>query len=132
MTYETQHISITINRSHNDVYSFASNPENMPKWASGLSGSIEEVGDHWESMSPMGKVKVTFAPTNSFGIIDHEVTLPNGDKVYNPLRVIKNHDGADVVFTLHRRPEMSVDDFAKDAEHVIEDLKSLKKILDLP
>lgn len=84
-TYPTRHISITINNSFSEVYKFASNPENMVKWASGLSSGIRKENDYWISVSPMGKVKVTFPQENSFGVIDHEVTLPDGKKFYNPL-----------------------------------------------
>ena len=51
----------------------------------------------------MGRVTVAFAPPNPFGILDHRVTLPSGETVDNPMRVIPNADGCDVVFTVHRR-----------------------------
>jgi len=41
MTFKAKHISVSINRSADHVYEFASNPENLPKWAAGLSGSIQ-------------------------------------------------------------------------------------------
>jgi uncharacterized protein YndB with AHSA1/START domain len=41
MTFIAKHISVSIERSAAEVYEFASNPENLPKWAGGLSGSIK-------------------------------------------------------------------------------------------
>jgi uncharacterized membrane protein len=38
MTFMAKHISVSINRPAGQVYEFASNPENLPKWAAGLSG----------------------------------------------------------------------------------------------
>src|SRR3989337_840272 len=35
MTFKSQHISVSINRPANQVYEFVSNPENLPKWATG-------------------------------------------------------------------------------------------------
>jgi len=32
MTFTAKHISVSINRSAGQVYEFASNPENFPKW----------------------------------------------------------------------------------------------------
>jgi len=55
----------------------------------------------------MGRVKVKFAAHNQFGVLDHDVTLPSGVKVYNPMCVFPNNDGSELVFTLYRRPEMS-------------------------
>lgn len=130
MTLPLKHISISINRSFADVYDFVFRPENMPKWALGLSGSIKKEGDHWISISPMGKVKVFFTEKNSYGIIDHDVVLEDGRKFHNPLRVMQNNAGAEVVFTLFRRPGMSDDDFCRDAGMVLKDLEKLKSILE--
>ena len=130
MTLQSKHISISINRSASDVYQFASEPENMPKWAAGLSGSIKREGDHWVSVSPMGKVKVTFSEKNSYGVIDHDVTLESGKTFHNSLRVLPNHKGSEVVFTLMRQPEVSEQEFNKDAEMVMKDLQKLKSLLE--
>jgi hypothetical protein len=43
MTFTAKLISISINRPAARVYEFASNPENLPKWAAGLSGSIKKL-----------------------------------------------------------------------------------------
>ena len=71
-----------------------------------------------------------FADKNKFGIPDHEVTLPIGGKVYNPMRVFPNNDGSELIFTLYRRPDMSDQMFAEDAEAVTRDLEKLKSLLE--
>lgn len=38
MTFLAKHISVSINRPAKEVYYYASNPENLPEWAAGLSG----------------------------------------------------------------------------------------------
>ena len=58
MTFMAKHISVSINRPAAQVYEFASNPENLPKWAAGLSGSIKKVDEDWMADSPMGAVKL--------------------------------------------------------------------------
>jgi hypothetical protein len=130
MTFLAKHISVSINRPATEVYEFASNPENVPKWAAGLGGTIRKVGKDWISESPIGTVKVKFADKNTFGILDHDVTLPSGKKVYNPLRVFPNNDGSELVFTLYRQPDMSDQMFVEDAEAVRRDLESLKTLLE--
>ena len=130
MTFKSRHISVSINRPADQVYEFASNPENLPKWAAGLSGSIENVNGDWIAESPMGRVKVKFADKNEFGVLDHDVTLPSGAKIYNPVRVFSNNDGSEVVFTLYQRPEMSDRMFAEDAQAVTRDLETLKALLE--
>ena len=111
MVFPVKHISVTVNRSADEVYRFASKYENLPQWAAGLSGSIRKVGTIWVADSPMGKVEVEFAPDNPFGILDHKVTLPSGEAVYNPTRVIPNNEGCEVVFTLYQLPGRSTAEF---------------------
>jgi uncharacterized membrane protein len=55
MTYFASHINVPINRPADQVYEFISNPENLPKWAAGLSDSIRKEGEDWIAYSPMGK-----------------------------------------------------------------------------
>ncbi|MDV7356324.1 SRPBCC family protein [Rhodococcus sp. NPDC019627] len=130
MTRESTHVSVFIARSAADVYAYASDPANLPAWAAGLSSSIAREGDHWVADSPMGQVFVAFAPPNDFGVLDHHVTLPGGDTVYNPVRVIPDGEHSEVVFTLRLREGMGVDEFTADAAAVTADLQRLKGLLE--
>ncbi|MGH7831542.1 MAG: SRPBCC family protein [Candidatus Binatia bacterium] len=130
MTYESKHISVSIDCPADQVYEFASNPENLPRWASGLGGSIKNIDGDWVAESPMGRVKIKFAGKNKFGVLDHDVTLPSGEKVYNPMRVFPNNDGSELIFTLYRRPGMSDEMFAEDARTITNDLEKLKRLLE--
>ena len=130
MTFSTKHISICLNKPANEVYRFVSNPANLPKWASGLGDSITKTGDEWVADSPMGQIKVKFAEENTFGILDHNVTLPSGETFYNPMRVFPNHEGSEIVFTLYKLSGVSDEQFEKDSHWVKGDLKKLKEILE--
>src|SRR5690606_17240521 len=101
------------------------------KWASGLSQStLEREGEYWITDSPMGKVKVKFCEKNKLGVLDHDVILPSGEINHNPLRVVANGDGSEVIFTLYRLPRMSDEDFLRDLNFVQDDLKKLKSIIE--
>jgi hypothetical protein len=130
MTFMAKHICISIERSAAEVYEFASNPENLPQWAGGLSGSIKKVHDEWIAEAPMGTVKVKFAEKNKFGVLDHEVTLGSGIKFYNPMRIFPNSDGSEVIFTLYRQADMPDQRFADDAGSIQRDLNKLKTLLE--
>lgn len=129
-TFPAKHISVSINKPADQVYDFISNPENLSKWATGLSSSIKKAGDEWIADSPMGGVKVKFTAENIFGILDHEVTLPSGEKVFNPMRVFPNNSGSELVFTVFRLPGMTDDQYLKDTNTVAKDLAVLKEILE--
>lgn len=129
-TYQVRHISVTINRPPREVYAFVSNPENLPKWATGLGGSIRKMDDEWIADSPMGRIKIRFAEQNTFGVLDHEVVLGSGVKIDNPMRVIANGEGSEIFFTLVRQPEVTDEKFAEDARWVEKDLRILKGLLE--
>ncbi|MGB0219334.1 MAG: hypothetical protein ACPGJF_08385 [Sinimarinibacterium flocculans] len=81
--------------------------------------------------APEGEARVRFTPRNDHGVLDHWVTLPSGQTVYIPLRVIANGDGAEVTLGLIRQPQMSDADFARDAEWVLRDLRRLRERLEV-
>ena len=60
--------------------------------------------------------------------MDHWVDLGSGRVIYVPLRVIENENGADLLLTLFRRPEMTDAKFAEDGEWVKRDLLALKAL----
>ena len=132
MTFKSRYVSISISRSVDEVYDFVSNPQNLPLWAGGLSGSIKNVNGDWVAESPMGTVKIRFADKNRFGVLDHDVTLPSGETFYNPMRVISNGDGSELVFTLYQRQGMTDRDFEKDEQQIETDLERLKTLIEKP
>lgn len=130
MTFPARHIGIAIDRPAKDVYAYASNPENLPAWASGLASGVAKDDGFWTADSPLGKITIAFAEDNDFGVLDHDVRLPNGTTFHNPMRVVPNGDGCEVTFTLFRLPGMTDDDFEKDAATVAKDLAMLKTVLE--
>jgi len=56
--------------------------------------------------------------------------LPDGQSVLNPMRVVANGDGSEVMFTLFQLPGMSEEQFATDAGMVEADLRTLKTVLE--
>lgn len=131
MTFPAKQISVSINRPPQDVYDFAGNPENLTAWAAGLANAaLSKSGDWWVTMSPMGEVKVKFAPENIYGVMDHDVVFPSGEINHNPFRVVKNASGSEVIFTLYHTPQMTEAAFDRDAAMVEKDLLKLKEILE--
>ncbi|GAB2882387.1 SRPBCC family protein [Streptomyces mayteni] len=132
LTTDTRHLATRVARPAADVYAFASNPANLPAWAAGLAEGITEIDGRWIAESSLlGRVEVVFAPANEFGVLDHDVTLPTGETVPNPVRVIPDGPAAcDVLFTLRRRPHMTEADFDRDTAAVTADLATLRSLLE--
>lgn len=129
MTYPVKHISISINRSADDVYAFASNPANFPKWVQFVT-FVTKQGDGWLGKTSAGDIRLQFTPENDFRIIDHLVTLASGETVNNPMRVLANNKGCEFTFTLFKLPGRTEEEFIKDAKAVTADLQKLKEIME--
>lgn len=80
--------------------------------------------------TPAGWMGIQFVPANDFGILDHVVTFPDGQSNLNPMRVVANGEGSEVMFTLFQPPDMTDEQFAEDAKMIESDLLSLKTVLE--
>lgn len=127
---KTRLLSISIDASPERVYAFTADPLNLPKWAAGLGRSISKIDGRWMVETPSGVVTVEFAPKNTLGVLDHTVTLPDGSRVYLPIRVVANGSGAELVFTLFQTAQMSDAEFERDAGMVATDLRTLKRLVE--
>ena len=99
----SRHIGVWIDAAPEVVYAIGADPQQLPRWASGLAE----------------------------GRLDHVVRLPSGEAVYNPLRVIpagEGQAGCEVVFTVRRRPGMTDEEFESDAATVAADLDRLRRL----
>lgn len=124
-------IHVSIDAPWTSVYDFAHRPENMSRWAAGLASGLTPDGEEWvASGGGLGSARVRFVPPNIFGVIDHQVTMADGTVVHNAFRVVPNGDGAEVMFTLLRQPEMDDAAFEADAAAVQQDLQMLKTLME--
>ena len=127
-THPSRTLSVAIDRAPEDVYAFASRPENLPRWA--FFDAIERQGDAWVARTPDGPVTIRFAERNTLGVIDHHVRVAPDLEVYVPLRVIANGTGSEVMLTVLRLPGTTDEAFTGDCGTVERDLAKLKELLE--
>lgn len=126
---QSRHVSIVIPEPSERVYECAADPRNLPLWAAGLAQSeVEMRGEDLIVQSPMGDVTVRFVPRNDLGVLDHDVVLPSGTVVTNPLRVMNHPEGSEVIFTV-RQIELSDEEFERDCGMVAHDLERLRALV---
>jgi hypothetical protein len=75
-------------------------------------------------------MRIGFVEQNNYGVLDHAVTVQPGIEIVNPMRVVPNGSGSEVMFTLFQLPGTSDEKFAEDAGLVERDLLTLKKALE--
>ncbi|MBI3479982.1 MAG: SRPBCC family protein [Nitrosomonadales bacterium] len=127
---KTQTISAFIAAAPTKIYEFASNPANLPLWVPSFCKSVELVDGEWVVQSPVGRVVFAFVHPNDLGVLDHTVTLPSGARLTNPMRVIANGDGGEILFTLFQHEGMSDQQFQEDAALVLSDLQTLRRLME--
>ncbi|MBI5451375.1 MAG: SRPBCC family protein [Gammaproteobacteria bacterium] len=123
-------ISMFIDAPPARVYAFAANPVNLPLWVPSFCTSVAFVNGEWVVQSPDGPVVFAFVEANQLGVLDHTVTLPSGLRLTNPMRVIANGRGSELLFTLFQHDGMSDQQFNDDAVLVRSDLDTLRRVLE--
>ncbi|WP_404313388.1 SRPBCC family protein [Agrococcus terreus] len=128
---ESRHLAVVIRRDPAAVAGFAR--AHLAEWAAGLAAGDPRPDPADPAVlvvdSPMGEVRVRFAPPNDLGVLDHAVTLSDGGVVRNPLRVLPHPHGAEVVFTLRHLDGVTDEAFEADAAAVRADLDRLRALL---
>jgi Polyketide cyclase / dehydrase and lipid transport len=119
-------VGVAIERDPDTVYQYVSNPCHLPDWAPGLAKSVREEDGNWIVETAGGEVRITFVPPNDFRIADHRVSADGGLDVINPVRVLPNGDGAEVLFTVFQLEGMADEQFQRDVATVESDLQTLK------
>ena len=129
MPSRTLHVSIE--RPPDLVHDFILTPERFPEWAPGFALAVhQDNGGGWVVQSSNGPAPIDFVGRNALGAADHTVTLADGLRVTNPIRVLPNGEGSEVTFTLFQRADVSAEEFELDAATVQSDLDTLKGVLE--
>lgn len=127
---KSRHVSRVIAATPQAVYAFAADVDNLPRWAAGLAqADVQRDGDELLVDSPMGQVRVRFVERNTLGVLDHDVTLPSGTVVANPLRVVPHPEGSEIIFTV-RQIELTDEEFERDVALVAADLDRLAALVE--
>jgi hypothetical protein len=111
---ESRHLGTHIARPADEVYAYVADVTHLPEWAAGLGSAVG----------------VRFVPANEHLVLDHDVSLPDGSVTTNPMRVLRDGDGCEVVFTIRRAEGMSDEEIDADEAAVRADLESLKRLLE--
>jgi hypothetical protein len=95
-----------------------------------LCTAIERAGEDWIATTAQGPVSVRFVEQNALGVLDHYVRVDPAPEALNPMRVVPNGSGCELMFTLFQRPGMNDEQFAADAGLVQADLDRARAILE--
>jgi len=123
-------VNVAVAAAPERVYAFASDPRNMPRWATAFVQSVREEDGEWFVETPVGPLKFRFYPQNACGVLDHTVTMPDGREVLNPMRVFADGAGSEVAFTVFQQPDQTDAEFAADVDMIERDLQTLRDVIE--
>jgi carbon monoxide dehydrogenase subunit G len=119
-------VHISIPASPESVTAFLSDMEKWKTWAPWVRSVARRSDRDWSLETTDGAMTVRFAEPNSFGILDHRVTLASGVSVFNAMRVTPNGSGSELTMVVLQSPEMSDEQFKQDVRAVTDDFARLK------
>ena len=125
MKQETRVVSHPVDAPADAVYAFACEMENLPRWAAGLVASVRHENGVWFTETPGGRITIAMAPRNTFGVLDHDVTMPDGFATHNAMRVTPVGDDSLLTFTVLRPAGATDVEFDRDCALVTQDLITL-------
>src|SRR6188472_4603756 len=114
-------VHISILASPESVATFLADMKNWETWAPWVRSVTRRSDRDWRLETTDGPMAVRFAEPNSFGILDHRVTLASGVSVFNAMRVTPNGSGSELTMVVLHSPEMSDDQFEQDVQAVTDD-----------
>lgn len=123
-------LSVGIRLDADAAYERMWRPESFARWAAGLGTAFSRTPSGWIAETGRGPVKVHFTEHNRFGVLDHTVLRPGGERVFVPLRVVANGTGCEVMLTLFRSAGTTDAALASDLAAVDRDLQSLRAWLE--
>ena len=130
MQYATRVVSAPSTATAEAVYEFAHRMENLPRWAAGLVTSIAHEDGTWFTDTPGGRIRIAMAPRNAFGVLDHDVTMPDGFMTHNAMRATPVGDGSLLTFVVLRMPEATDAEFERDCRLVTQDLETMATLVE--
>ena len=114
--------TVTIPASYEAVFTFLTDPENLPRWAVGFARAIRHDGETWLVTTNQGEFPIRYAVDAERGVIDYHLTpAPRTDTVAYS-RLVPNGDGVEYVFTQFQAPGMPDAVFDRQVEALAEEL----------
>ena len=112
------------------VYAFVAKPENLPHWAPNFCEAVVRVDEQWRVQTASGMAMFRFTQPETFGVLDHCITLSAGEEIFVGMRVTPQGAQSEISITLTRDSNMSDAQFEQDLQRVEQDLYTLKCIVE--
>jgi len=113
------------------VFSFLSNIQNLPKWATGFAKEVKSFGGKYKVLTPQGEIFFRMESDEKTGIIDMYAGPTENQMAYFPSRVIAMPEGkCAYIFTNFQWPGIPDEIFSSQNETLIEEFENIGKYVE--
>lgn len=126
--HRTAVVHISIASAPERLVAFLSDVTQWKTWAPWVRSVERASPGQWVVGTDDGPLRIRFVEANSFGVLDHEVTIDSGMTLFNSMRVLPNATGSELVVVLFQLPTVPREEFDRDVEAVRVDLRRIKDV----
>ncbi len=121
--------TLVLHAPKESVFSFLSNVENLPKWATIFCRELKIVDGKCKVVTPSGELFFEMVSDKKTGVIDMFAGTNERQMGIFPVRVIDLSNGACVIlFTMFQTPGMSDEQFVAQYQSLLEEFENIKRI----
>lgn len=124
-------VSLALHASKDDVFSYLSDAQNLPRWATIFCKELRQVDGKYKVITTTnGELFFDIVVDKNTGVVDMYAGPNEKQMDVFPVRVIDLPGGACVIlFTMFQTPVMSDDQFMAQHQSLLEEFENLKIIL---
>jgi uncharacterized protein YndB with AHSA1/START domain len=122
--------SISIAAPPETVLAVVGDPYRLPDWAPGFASAVEPHGDDWLIGSGDAQFAITVRVSAEHGTVDLQ---PPGNATFGArMRVLHNHAGSELVFTLVFPADADAEAIRTQMETVAAELETVRTLVEAP
>ena len=120
--------SLVLAASKEKVFSYLSDVENLPKWATAFCRELKQVSGKYKVATPMGEMFFRIKADNDTGVVDMFAGPAEDQMGVFPIRVLELPGGNSFVqFTMFQPPDLSDGEFQGQYESLLREFENLKR-----
>ena len=121
--------SVVIPVGKKKVFSYLSDIENLPKWATEFAQELKSVDGKQKIVTPMGEMFISIRADEASGVIDIFAGPSEDQMGVFPSRVVELPGGYSAyLFTMFQSPDVSDEEFEGQFESLTREFDNIKRI----
>jgi hypothetical protein len=125
----TETVTTVLNRSPEDVFTYLSDIENLPEWATEFARELKRDGDDYKVVNGLGEFFFDIRADAASGVIDMFAGPTKDAMAVFPTRVVGCGGGAAYSFTMFQAPDMSDELFESQYESLKREFRNIEALL---